>query len=153
MGVRNRAAHIQIQTQYGCYPEILFAAVNIDRAPLDAFHDDVWRAVLRRAAIEQARDIGMAEPRQSLALTLEAGEEKVRIHAAADQLDRDFSVILPIGALAEVDDAHTASPQFARQCIRSGPADKSRGFGCLEGEHTRGELLLHKCVSLRVAIQ
>ena len=43
-------------------------AVLVDRLTLDVLHHEVGQAVVRRAPVEQAGDVGVLEPREDLAL-------------------------------------------------------------------------------------
>src|SRR5204862_2736496 len=65
-------------------------AVIEQRPALDKLHRQVWRSRLRRAAVQQPRDIGVLQARQDLALGAEPAQHRLRIHSAFDYLDGDL---------------------------------------------------------------
>ena len=92
-------------------------AIVIDRQALDVLHHQVRSIVFRRAAIEQTRDVGMIKGRENLPLVAKAAHDKIRVHAAANQLDGDLLSILIIIAFAEINRAHAAASEFANDFV------------------------------------
>jgi hypothetical protein len=92
-------------------------AVDVDRLAVDILHDDVWCAVGRRAAVEQARDIRMIERRQDLAFELQPALDMPRQQPASHQLDCDLLPELLVGALGQEHLAHAAAAEAAHDAI------------------------------------
>ncbi len=94
-------------------------------AAFDELHHKVRQPIVRRPAVQQSRNVRMIERRQDLPFFAKAPQDKVRIHAALDQLDRD--------ALAElchadgfVDRAHAAAANLAHNLVRAEPLAEQR---------------------------
>ena len=69
------------------------------------------------AAVEQARDAGVLEPRQDAALVQEASHESRR--GVLQQLERDALLELSVGPPREEDPPHPAAPDLAHDLERS----------------------------------
>ena len=95
----------------------MLVAVVVDRDSLDIFHDKVGKAALGCATIEQARNVRMIKAGQNLALSTEMAQHRISVHAAFDQFDRDLLLILGIGALCQIDCAHSAAPDLSNDPI------------------------------------
>ena len=111
-----------------CVESVLIAMV-VDRQPLDVLHHQVRPIFFRRAAVEQARDVGMIERRQNLSLVAKATHDKVRVHAAANQLDCDLLSILIIIAFAEINRAHAAASELANDFVGAYARDSGDVIG------------------------
>src|SRR5690606_18439395 len=88
-------------------------AVRRDGFPVDVLHREVGTAVDVRAAVEEARDEGMFEPREDLTFAPEAREHRGIARAGPHDLQGDTLLELAVGALRLVDDAHAAAPDLA----------------------------------------
>ncbi len=87
-------------------------AVLGDGAPLDELHHHVGAAVGSDAAVVQARDARMLQPRQDLALGLKTLELGARF--LLQQLDRGALLEVSLGPRGLVDVTHAAAPDPAR---------------------------------------
>src|SRR5215472_7873625 len=67
--------------------QLALIAVEVNRLTLDVFHDEVGQAVVGRASIEQAGDVGMVEHGQNPALTVKPIKDVVGIQTSADDFD------------------------------------------------------------------
>ena len=81
--------------------------------PLHQLHDEERPAAFGRAGVEDLGDVGVIHQRQGLPLRLEAGEDRPRIHAGLDQLERDLSFDR-LDLLGEVDAAHSPFADLLR---------------------------------------
>ena len=93
--------------------EAAMLAIVVDRLAVDVLHDEVRPAVRATAAVQQAGKVRMIEASQDLAFLQESAHDGARIHAAADDLERHLLGEGGLGALGEIDLAHTAAPQEA----------------------------------------
>src|SRR5262249_57325740 len=66
---------------------------------------------------EQPRDAGVLQARQDSPLTREAPQDLAGVHAALDELHRDFLLESAVSALAEIDLAHTATAEGFDQAV------------------------------------
>src|SRR6202030_833524 len=69
--------------------EVAPRAVVGDRLAVPPFEREVWTAVGTGAAVEQAREVRMVEAGEDLALAHEAPHDRLRIHGAPDELERE----------------------------------------------------------------
>ncbi len=111
VGVGHRLAHRHEQLEPLLQACLVGAAPLGDGAALHQLHHHVGAAVAGHAAVEQAGDAGMLQPRQDLALGGEA--PGLACGVAADQLERHLLLELPVGALGAVDLAHAAAADQA----------------------------------------
>ena len=88
--------------------EALPIAVVVEADAVDVFHDEVGHAFLRRAAVEELRDVRMVEIGQYLALALQSEFGLGVDEPVAPELDRDLLVELVVRAAGEIDHAHAA---------------------------------------------
>ena len=117
--------------------QLMRVAVVIQRLPFDKLHDEVGQAVVSCAAVQETGDVRMIERGQNLALVAKAPQDKVGIHAALDQLDRNALVEFLVDAQRFVDRAHAAAADLALNSISAQAAPDHRivivGFGkCLK---------------------
>ena len=110
--------------------EALLVGPDGDRLAVDIFHDDIGRAVVQLAAVEQAGDVGVGEVGEDLPLAAEARDKGIGEHAGADDLDGDL-----VGEVAGIacpleDGAHAALSDQAGDAVG---ADAFRGgrLGCV----------------------
>ena len=106
--VLHRVEHPQAQFEPRGSREEMFVGVQIDRRAGHMLHHEIGKAVRRRAAIEEGRDVGVIERREDLALVPEALDDQLRVHAPANHLDGDAPLELVVGAPGQVDRSHPA---------------------------------------------
>ena len=92
---------------------------SIEVPPRDVLHDEVRETVLGRAAVEDARDVGVVEVREDPPLVAESLEDEVGVHAAANELDRDGLLEALVAPRGEVDGPHPAVPELAHDLVRA----------------------------------
>ena len=95
------------------------AAVLQDVDAVDVLHDEVREPVVRRADVEQARDVRVVERRQDPALGAEAAQHVFGVEPASHELDRDVSA--EVGGLVrgQVDATHPAAPEEPLDTVRA----------------------------------
>ena len=83
----------------------MLVAILRERNALHQFHHEKWPAIFGRAGIENLGDVRVVHQGQSLPLGLKPGEDRSRVHADLDQLERDppFDRLQLFG---EIDGAH-----------------------------------------------
>src|SRR5687767_3628978 len=89
----------------------------MDRRPGDVLHHEERHPVLARTAVEQARDVRMLERGENLPFGAEAAEQGVDVEPSLDELEGDALLILSVGALREVDRAHSTARDFTQNAI------------------------------------
>ena len=94
-------------------------AIDGDRLSFDVFHDRVRAAIGCDAPIEQARDAGVIQARQDLALGIETIEKFRRL--AARDLERGPLLELSVGTFGLVHLAHAAVTDEANDAPRAQP--------------------------------
>jgi hypothetical protein len=73
--------------------------------------------VIGRAAVDQPRDIRVLQRWEYLSLVAEMLKDKVRVHPAFDQLDRNPHAKFAVRTNGLIDRSHTASPDFAFDAV------------------------------------
>ena len=148
----HRLAHAQEQGQTPVHGQLLAVAVPVDGLALDQFHDQVRQALRGGATVEQPRNVRMIEVRQYLAFGAEPLEHVACVVAGPDELDRDFLLVLRIGAACPVHLPHATAPEQGRDDVGpDAPADPAllglcKGFGRgVVGGHA-----IEHCVGLRM---
>ena len=94
-------------------------AIVEDVLTLDVLHGEVREAVSRRAAVQQAGDVGMLEAGENLALVAEPLHDGIRVGSTLENLDRDALLKHVVAAHREVDGTHPSTTDLADQPIRS----------------------------------
>ena len=89
--------------------QILLFAILRDGQAIDVLHDEVRKPILGRAAIQQSRNKRMLQVRQDLPLLAETPQHGVGIHAALQDLDSDFLLIV-IVADCKMNGSHPTGP-------------------------------------------
>jgi len=141
MHVVHGGAQVPEQVDALVHAELPHVAIHIDGVAFDVLHHEVRRAFLGGAAIEQMRDVRMAQLREDLPLSLEPAQQRVGVEPRLQQLDRDLLLVLLVvahclehlahaAAAGFVDDAIGAEPPpdpvLLRRCARQ--SDALRGF-------------------------
>ena len=101
-----------------------------DRLALDVLEHEVGQAPLGGAAVQQPRDVGVAEPGHDAPFREKAGTE-IGAGPRRQQLERHPAVERAVGALGEPDRPHSATRQqpewpVARRCARAGSRPRCR---------------------------
>jgi hypothetical protein len=97
-------------------------AVLVDRLALDELHDEVGQAVVGRPSVEQARDVGVIESGQDLALAAESLDDVVRVQPAPEDLDRDTLLERVVGPRGQINASHPSATDLAQDAVGANPA-------------------------------
>ena len=112
---------------------------------------------MRQAAIKQARDIGMRQPRQDLPFVQKAVEYCLTVHAALYQLEGDELFELSVIALCQHHNAHAAAPQLASHAPASNLYPSGRRLTVARPIRRHGDTqswnVLFQCAAGRVGLQ
>jgi hypothetical protein len=92
-------------------------AVPIERFALDVLHREPRPAPGAASAVQQARDVRVAQVGQGLAFAPEQGLAGVVGLSGVHPLERHLLLVLAVVAFGQVDDGHAAAPQFAQHAI------------------------------------
>ncbi len=87
------------------------------------FHDEVRRAVLEIAAVDQARDRGVIERREDVPLAVQPAAQPRMQGRMLQYLDRHGLLVLRVVALAAINRAHAAMAENRHHAI--GPDARS----------------------------
>ena len=87
------------------------AAVIGDRLSFHSLHHEVRPPVRGLATVEKPRDAGVLQARQDSPLARETAQNLNGVHAALDELHRDFLFKPSVGSLAEIDLAHSPAAE------------------------------------------
>ena len=96
--------------------------VGRDRLAVHQLHREVRLPLVADAAVEETRDVRVAEPGQDLALAAEPVEERRRREPAADHLEGHLLRVGAVGPVGAVDRAHAALAQQAVDLPRADAA-------------------------------
>ncbi len=137
----HRAADLRDQAHARTQVEPLPVAGLGERGAIDVLHREPRHAGVGEAAVDEVRDVRMAQPRQDLALAQEALVQGRA--AAAHQLQRDLlrDVVDPLG---QVHRAHAALAEQAQDAVAAGDDRAGRQPG-VDRRHAVG-------VDLRVGV-
>ena len=108
----HRPADLHKQAQPFAGRQAVGIAIAVDGLAIDVLHDEVGAAVFRRAAVEQARNIGMLEAGEDFPLGAKAAQDVISVEPAAQQLDRHLLAELSSAAHRQVHAAHSAPAEF-----------------------------------------
>ena len=114
MGNTDCRTHGVKQAQHGRRRQSFLTAILFNAATVDVLHHQIRLAARCRAAIKQARDIGMRQSRQDLPF-LGQVRECIGTGNAAQQFDRDHLFEMAIAALRKINRAHAAVRNLALQ--------------------------------------
>src|SRR5262249_11057097 len=89
--------------------EVVLGSVLRYPGALNVLHDEIWRSIVRRAAVEELRDIRMLKAGEDLPLAAKASQDEVGVETRLHHLDSDFRLILLIVARSEINGAHSAA--------------------------------------------
>ncbi len=114
--------------------------------PLHQLHDEERPAAIRRAGVENLRDIVVVHERQSLTLGLEPRDHQGRVHSRLDDLERDRAMNGFL-LLRHEHDTHAAFTNRMQQCV--GPDATAWHLG--DGSRKQGRGDQAKCRARVVA--
>ena len=114
--VTHCVAHLEEELQPGVHREAPRVAVLVDRHALDVLHHQIGQALGGGAAVEQAGDVRVLEPRQDLALRAEL-PHALGIEPAAHHFDGDLLQELVVVALGEIHRAHAALAEHLHELV------------------------------------
>ena len=117
MRVMDRAAHRDEQRHARVDRQSMLVAIGRQRQAVEVVHREERAAVLGAARFEDARDAGMIELRQHLALGLEALQQVLGRRRRRHDLER-HATTHGFALLREVDDAEATAAQFAHDLVR-----------------------------------
>ncbi len=124
--VGHGVANLQHQVDTPGDRQLPLIAVIEQRRAVDQFQREPWTTIDGHAAIQQARDVRMHQPRQDLALTQEAAQDLVGIHAALDQLQRHWLPRQARLGFGAVDRTHAAAADALADAVASDQATRPR---------------------------
>src|SRR5438132_3259636 len=87
--------------------QLALIAIVIQSLALDVFHDKKWNSIRSKAAAVKLRDVWVIETGEEMLFAFEVTNNVFRVEAAANELERDFAIQLPI--LREINFAHAAA--------------------------------------------
>ena len=117
--VLNRVADRGKQCEALLDVERLPIAVGRNRLARHVLHREVGPAVGGDAAIEEARDVGMLQPRQNLPLAEKAPVNLTAEGPASHELQRNLLLELAVGTIGQEHAAHAAMADLPDQAVRS----------------------------------
>ncbi len=129
VGVLHSRAHLAEQPQSRLDVELVPIAELIDRHARHQLHCDIRDPVVGRAAIEQARNVGMIETGQDLALVAKSFQQQRDAGAAANQLDRHLLRVEAVSSRRQVDFAHPAAADLPHQTVVAYLESRAQAFG------------------------
>ena len=121
--VLDRRADVEEQPQPRLDAQPVGVAVRGDRLAVHVLHHEVRQLAVGDAAVEELRDVRMAQRREDLPLGEKSPLDLPVVEAAADDFDRHAAAELAVVTLGEVDDAHAAASELAQHLVRSDVAD------------------------------
>ncbi len=92
--------------------------VQIDPLAVDVFHDEVWNAVVRRAAVEQPRDVAVIQAGEDLALRSQPVVIGTTHETGPHEFHGDLMAVFA-DSFGEIHVAHAAATQPATQSPRA----------------------------------
>ena len=87
---RNRRADFAEKIQTFFEIEIFCVGKFYDRFAFDIFHHEKRQIIVGRAAVNKMRDVRMFERGENLPFVVKTLQNRVRIHSAFDEFERDF---------------------------------------------------------------
>ena len=119
MRVLHRAAHLQEQFQPLAHEKSAIVAVGVDGLPVDVFHDEIGRAVVEVAAVDETRDRGVTERRENVPLAVQPTAQPRMQGRMMQHLDRHGLLVLPVVALAAIYRAHAPVAEDRHDAVGS----------------------------------
>src|SRR5947208_5774979 len=114
--------------------QLAVIAIVIQSLALDVFHDKKWNSLCSKAAAVKLRDVWVIETGEEMLFAFEVTNNVFRVQAAANELERDSAIQLPI--LREINFAHAAAADerdnlvVANDLAGAQCALANEGFGC-----------------------
>ena len=94
-------------------------AVAIERLAFDELHHEIRQPLVRCAAVDQPRDVGVIEVGEDLPLGAQTLQYEVTLIAARHELDRHFLVVLRIDSARTIHLAHATVPDERDDFVRA----------------------------------
>ena len=126
------------------------AAVTRDRLAVDELQHEEGLAVGRRAAVEQASDVRMIEPREDLPLAQEAPPDPLGVETGLQKLQRHALLELPVAALGDPDLSHAAAPEKRHEDVGTDSLASLGRARILDPRRVRGHASLEETAGVRV---
>jgi hypothetical protein len=120
--VLHRGTDLPEQRQPFGNSEVPLAAIIEQAFPFDQFHDEIGKAVLGRASVEDPCDVGMIQAGQDSSLAFEAPQDEIRIHPPADELQRGEPLEALVPADCPVNHTHPAMADLFEKLVGTRPA-------------------------------
>ena len=95
----------------------MLIAVLVDGQALDVFHHQERHAVVGHAAVVEPGDVGVLERGQDLPLVAQTAQAFGTRPPLPDELERHLLLELSVGPFGEVDRAHAALTDLAKQAV------------------------------------
>src|ERR1035438_1214972 len=108
MSIGHGARNLEKQSDPVANGEAVRGRILTDGNAIDVLHHQIRRTGGGDAAIEQARDVRAIEIGPNLAFVAKPGGDGFILESTSDQLDRDLHTELPVVAVGEIDDSHSA---------------------------------------------
>src|SRR6266853_1631395 len=107
VGVSNSRTHLAEKLEALFRFQLAVIAIVIQSLALDVFHDKKWNSIRSKAAAVKLRDVWVIQTGEEMLFAFEVAQHVFRVQAAANELDRDSAIQLPI--LREINFAHSAA--------------------------------------------
>jgi hypothetical protein len=117
MGIMHGRTNLAKKPQSFVDGELIFVAILVYGRAFYVLHDQIGRAILAAAAVEELHNIGMVEGCEGLALIAKSIENLLRIDSGLNHFDRDLLAIILVVAFAEIDDRHPPLANLAEDAI------------------------------------
>ncbi len=105
--VSNSQAHLAEKLESLFRFQLALIAIVIQSLAPDVFHDKKWNSIRSHAAAVKLRDVWVIQTGEEMLFAFEVTNNVFRVQAAANELEGDFAIQLPI--LREVNVAHAAA--------------------------------------------
>ena len=106
----------------------MFVGITRDGFTFDILHHEIWQAVFRGPAIDQAGNVRVIQVGEDLALHQKAFDDGIGVHAALDELQRDLPIESLIRSSCEINGAHPAAANLANDFVGANALAYARLF-------------------------
>ncbi len=130
MRVRDRREHVQKQADATFDSQGSGVAELVEWLALHILDDQVGLAIRHRTRIDEARDVGVRQPRQHASLTTKSIESVRRVRGQVEELDRERAFEVAVAALRQPHFAHATAAEQGLDGVGAHPlADSRRAAG------------------------
>ena len=119
MGVLHPGADGTEQLQAPCHIRLVLIAPRVDRLAIDIVHHEIRHAVVRAAAIDDAGDRRVIQPRENLSLLAKSSDDLLVYEPGSNDLDCDSLVERVVDPVCQVYRAHPAAANFMQDSVRA----------------------------------